>query len=317
MFRKLIIGWILPAVLFAWSGPADASEIVRRLGMTVFSALEVGQGARAAAMGNAFTSVANDVNAIWWNPAGLSDVERAEVSFTHTQWFVNSQFNSGALAYNRGVHSFAVNFLSFRPEELEERTIYKPLGTGRMLDLGTVGVGAAYARKFTDKLSFGVRVMWLKESLDLVDYSTLSVDFGTKFYIGFRSLRLSMSMRNFGRDLMVYRREFQQPLSFNLGSAAEVYGEKGDPFFLTGAFEMNFTVNAYERYHLGGEAWLANMLALRAGYMWNYDLFSTTAGAGIRIPYGPRYLTADIAWQQTKSEHHFDAPIRFSLSIGL
>ena len=34
----------------------------------------------------------------------------------------------------------------------------------------------------------------------------------------------------------------------------------------------------------GGEAWLMKVLALRAGYMFNYDVFSFVAGGGLRVP---------------------------------
>ena len=315
MYKKLIMGWSLVAVLLVWSDPASASAIVRRFGLTVFSALEVAQDARAVAMGKAFTPVANDVSAIWWNPAGLVEMEGPEVSFNHSRWFVNSQFNSGAIGYRKGIHAFAINFMSFSPEEVEETTIWEPQGTGRMLNLGTIGVGAAYARRFTDKLSFGARFMWLQESLDLVDYSTFSIDFGTTFQTGFRDFRLAMSMRNFGKDLQILRREFQQPLMFNLASAGELYGTKGDPFFLTGAFEMNFTINAEERYHLGGEAWLANMLALRAGYMFNYDMFGFVVGGGLKVPFAGRAIKVDFAWQNTR--YNLEMPLRFSVGLKL
>ena len=315
MYKRLFIGWSLAVVLLAWSDPADAGAIVRRFGLTVFSAQEVAQDARGIAMGKAFTPVVDDVNAIWWNPSGLVGMERAEISLNHSRWFVNSQFSSGAIGIRKGIHAVAVNFMSFAPEEVEETTILEPQGTGRMLDLGTVGMGAAYARRFTDKLSFGVRFMWLRESLDLVDYSTFSIDFGTTFQTGFRDFRLAMSMRNFGKDIQILRREFQQPLMFILAGAGELYGTKGDPFFLTGAFEMNFTVNAEERYHVGGEAWLMKVLALRAGYMFNYDVFSFVAGGGLKVPIVGRVLTMDFAWQ--KSRYNLEVPLRFSMGIKL
>lgn len=40
----------------------------------------LGSGARALGMGNAFTSIADDATAAWWNPAGLAQLERPELS---------------------------------------------------------------------------------------------------------------------------------------------------------------------------------------------------------------------------------------------
>jgi long-subunit fatty acid transport protein len=310
MYKRFIVVCTLATALLA--GPVFAGGLIKRPDLTIFSALAVAQSPRAVAMGSAYATAADDINAIWFNPAGLTGIQRGEVSFSHTQWFVDSKFNVGAIAYSNGAHTLAVSVMSFKPEDVEETTILKPGGTGQTLSLGTTGFGVAYARKFTDKLSFGIRFMLAREDLHVTDFTTYNVDFGTKFHTGLRSLRLSMSLRNFGKDTEVQRRQFQQPLAFNLGAAGEVVGQQGDPFYVTGAFEMNFLINWEERYHVGGEAWLANILALRAGYMFRYDSFGVTAGAGLKVPLAGRKIMADVAWQETKND--LNAPLR--LSVG-
>jgi len=314
MYKKLIVGWTLMAIL-VWAGPAGAGGTVKRIGLTIFSALEVGQSARAIGMGSAFTPVGDDINAIWWNPAGLSNLERPEVTFSHSEWFVDSQFNSGAIGMRRGIHAFGLSVLSFSPGDVEERTILQPSGTGRILSLGTTAIAGAYAIRFTNKLSFGVRIGWAHEDLHLTSFSTYNIDFGTRFYTGFRSFRLSMAMRNFGTDTSVLRREFQQPLVFNIGGAAEIIGIKGDPFYVTAAYELSFAINYEERHHFGGEAWVYNALALRAGYMANYDAVDFTAGAGVKLPFGKRNMTADFAWQQSKND--LNSPLRATFGFKL
>src|SRR6266850_2264315 len=42
-------------------------------------------GARADGMGRAFTAVANDANAIWWNPGGLAFIRGHDISLTYSQ----------------------------------------------------------------------------------------------------------------------------------------------------------------------------------------------------------------------------------------
>src|SRR6185436_1294683 len=48
--------------------------------------LKIGEGARASGMGEAFTAVADDSTAIFWNPAGLAQVNVVEAQFSHNQW---------------------------------------------------------------------------------------------------------------------------------------------------------------------------------------------------------------------------------------
>ena len=46
------------------------------VGTTSASFLEIGAGARSLAMGGAYVSLANDVSALYWNPAGIVSVVR-------------------------------------------------------------------------------------------------------------------------------------------------------------------------------------------------------------------------------------------------
>lgn len=47
--------------------------------------IPTGSGARALGMGGAFTAIADDATAAWWNPAGLAQLERPEVSIVGQQ----------------------------------------------------------------------------------------------------------------------------------------------------------------------------------------------------------------------------------------
>jgi hypothetical protein len=61
--------------------------------------LKVPAGARAVGMGGAFTAVADDATAAYWNPAGLSFLGYREVYFQHATMFSSAvQYNYGSLA---------------------------------------------------------------------------------------------------------------------------------------------------------------------------------------------------------------------------
>src|SRR3989339_598557 len=49
------------------------------------SFLKVGAGARAAAMGDAFSAVADDVTALYWNPAGLIQLKQNQLTIGHVE----------------------------------------------------------------------------------------------------------------------------------------------------------------------------------------------------------------------------------------
>jgi hypothetical protein len=61
--------------------------------------LKVPAGARAVGMGGAFTAVADDATAAYWNPAGLAFMKYKEVYFQHASMFNAAvQYNYGSLA---------------------------------------------------------------------------------------------------------------------------------------------------------------------------------------------------------------------------
>lgn len=76
----------------------------------------IGSGARAAGMANAFVAIADDATAASWNPAGLVQLERPEISFvgeyTHLwEWFesdIHQEFES-----RHDTNSLNLNYLSF------------------------------------------------------------------------------------------------------------------------------------------------------------------------------------------------------------
>src|SRR5690348_3174315 len=45
--------------------------------------LDFGAGARPLGMGGAFTAVADDVDSLYWNPAGLATFRSSQVTFQH------------------------------------------------------------------------------------------------------------------------------------------------------------------------------------------------------------------------------------------
>ncbi|MFB0904806.1 MAG: PorV/PorQ family protein [Nonlabens sp.] len=61
--------------------------------------LNIGVDAAALGMSNAVVASSNNVNSVYWNPAGLIRMEEQEVSLMHSSYFANiAQFNYAAFA---------------------------------------------------------------------------------------------------------------------------------------------------------------------------------------------------------------------------
>src|SRR5580658_4891423 len=71
-------------------------------GFTSANFLQVGMGARAAAMADSFTALSDDSTAVFWNPAGIYQADGTQLSLTHSQWLQNVNFETIALSQNLG-----------------------------------------------------------------------------------------------------------------------------------------------------------------------------------------------------------------------
>ncbi|MCK5503984.1 MAG: outer membrane protein transport protein, partial [Thermodesulfovibrionia bacterium] len=76
----------------------------------------VGSGARAAGMGGAFIGVADDATAASWNPAGLIQLERPEISVVYSYFKRNQRYSSSShpeIESENNMDSNSINYASF------------------------------------------------------------------------------------------------------------------------------------------------------------------------------------------------------------
>ena len=305
-YTKLII-----FVLYVCTSLFAENEF-KRLGKSGFSFLKISPSARAAGMGDAFTAVANDVTTIFFNPAGLTNINNFDFSFNHTNWIVNSSLISGVIGFPFGQRgALGISVISFATEEFEETTIFEPEGTGRMIKAGDIAIALAYALKLTDRLSFGLKGQYLEEFIDDDKAKGFAFDFSTFYMSGFRDLTIAMVMKNFGPDAKFLTKKFKLPLYFNVNTAISLLGKQGGPIQLLLSAESAFATDYRDRYHVGSELWIADMLALRGGYKFFYDTEDWTIGAGLKLKIGARRILIDIAYYNF--EEFFDPPLRISI----
>jgi hypothetical protein len=275
--------------------------------------LKIGTGARETAMGEAATAVVNDANSVFWNPAGISYLEKGEVIFSHNQWLVDSKHNAAVVAYPFGSYVVALNVVTLDINEFEETTALQPDGTGRMVQAGDLLIGLAVAKRFTDKLSIGVQVKYVQEKLDNYKFSNVLFDVGTIYYTGFRQLRLGFALQHFGPDMKLVNQEFRTPLLFRVSAADQIFSTKD--IALTLAAELVHPTDNVEWVNFGTEMSLLDYIKLRGGYRLDNDLSKMSFGIGIKPPVLAG-LDFKIDYSYTPSEIVFNDIQRFSLGLA-
>ena len=95
-------------VLLAWASTAAAQQV------EMSSTLNpVGSGARATGMGGAFIGVADDATAASWNPAGLVQLEKPEVSIVYSYFSRTQDYNSDAHPEIEGENGMDVDGVNY------------------------------------------------------------------------------------------------------------------------------------------------------------------------------------------------------------
>ncbi len=82
--------------------------------------LSIGVGGRALGMGGAFTSIANDVTAGYWNPAGLAEVSNSQIILMHDERFagiINYDYIGFAFKPNNS-YSLAVSMIRIGVDDI-------------------------------------------------------------------------------------------------------------------------------------------------------------------------------------------------------
>jgi len=84
MSRRLLLG-VVALTVAALAGRASADGV----GTSGAQFVTIAQGARALGMGGAFAAVADDANALWWNPAGIARSAYSEATLSDTLYLDN------------------------------------------------------------------------------------------------------------------------------------------------------------------------------------------------------------------------------------
>lgn len=196
--KKIIFIILIITLVVSGQSPAQFSK----RGTSGAQFLKIGVGARAQAMGGAFTAVANDASTLYWNPAGAARIPNADLIFSYTDWIADINHAFFGFVYNAGnIGSFGVSLTSVSMGQMEITTPEEPQGTGNYFSVSDVALGLTYARNMTDRFSFGIQLKLISQSIWDMNAFGWAFDIGTMYDVGLGGLKLAMNMANFGPEL--------------------------------------------------------------------------------------------------------------------
>ena len=253
--------------------------------------LRVGVGARGPAMGGAFSAIADDASAIYWNPSGLAQLQKREVSLSYNKYFEDTAAQFVAYAHpTEGNGTFAGSVRLMGVDDIEKRSITG--GDADTADLGSfdtqdMAVTFGWANKlgmWGGNLNYGASLKYVSSDLNTDKAQTGAVDLGLLYHLNedASGLGLSFAVLNLGGELKFKDEGDPLPLNLKPGAVYRCDFERWGR--LNAAIDADMLVNDGLLFVQPGlEWWPREMFALRTGYQFGRD---DDAGSGFAAGMG-------------------------------
>lgn len=281
---------LLGAVLVV---PVQGQKSIEKRGQASMTFLLINPSPRAAGM-VASSMLEGEAGALFQNPAGIANISKQiDVMFAQTQWIGDITQNAVAVAYRaEGVGVFGLSWVSMDHGDIFRTTINKDPFSKGFNEIGQVEtdegvIGVAYAREITNKFSVGGQVKQVRQTLQDTRADGIAFDLGLVYRTGYKNSRLTMSIRNFSKEVQYIKQSHQMPLSFKVGLSVDALAvvapglsESNSLFVLS---EVSHPRDSPEKVDIGLEYWFQEMIALRFGTGINYDENDLGLGLGLKF----------------------------------
>jgi hypothetical protein len=257
-----------------------SSIFAQTAGNAGVSFLKYGFGARNIAMGDLGVVGINDLTALSYNPALLSNYSKPQIMLTHSQniqdmasQLVGASFSLFGLPFAVGVNYTSIDEIQVRTIASEE-----PQSTfDAHYMFGSLSTGF----KVYDNISAGVTIKYIYENLLSDESSGFAYDFGLSYTDIIDGLDVGAAIKNIGSLSELRDESSKLPTDFRIGAA---YSMGIESFYST----LNF-IGGIQKYldtddthlHAGTEVVYDELLSIRLGYMSGYDSKGITTGLGV------------------------------------
>jgi hypothetical protein len=200
MMQRLTIICLSLLVVFLAAAPAGAGDINSGAGTSAFSFLKINVGGRAVGMGGAFTGLADDESALYYNPAGLVAFEQQRFIAEYHNYFAGLQ--SGFAGYvhplsESRAYGIQVSYLNYGEFTQTDR-MGNVEGTFGGSDLMLAGT---FALRRNHELMVGVTAKFIYERIQDYSATGLAVDLGVRYMTDRSRYGGGLLIQNLGTQL--------------------------------------------------------------------------------------------------------------------
>lgn len=177
-----------------------AKNINSSAGTSSFSFLKINVGGRAVGMGGAYTGLADDESALYYNPAGIAATEDPRFIAEYHNYFVGLQSGFGGYVRPLGrdkavaLHFSYLNYGEFTQTD-QAGNIEGTFGGGDFMLAGT------FAMRRTNRLMVGVTAKFIYEKIQEFSATGLALDLGLRYNSDRERFSAGLLIQNLGTQL--------------------------------------------------------------------------------------------------------------------
>jgi len=263
-YRNLLLAGLVSFLLSGQLLAMNIDDINDKAGTSAFPFLKINVSARAVAMGGAFTGLADDVSALYYNPAGIvSYDEENRYILGYHNYFVDIQSGFAGFVKQWKEDVFLAGYFSYlnygdfiETDELGN-TSDNTFSGGDLL--GAVSV--AYRHNYSYMVGGTIKIIYEK----IHEYSSkgIALDIGAKYSSNRERFNAGLAIQNLGKQLTALGLEkYRLPLTIRAGVSVI---PKGLPMVL--ATDLIFPVDNNFTVAIGAEYREFKPVYIRMG--WN------------------------------------------------
>jgi hypothetical protein len=284
-------------------------------GTTGAQVLKFGIGARAIAMGEAYTAIAEDADAIYWNPAGITQLKRPEAMAMYTVWFEDIRFaNTGCvLPFKDDCLGISIDVLFAGIIDMYDR-YNRALDEQYMAYDGVVTF--SYAKTFKSFMA-GMNIKHIYSRIEEEVASAWGFDFGLLRNFG-KKFKSGLVVKNLGTGMKYNKKTDPLPTNIKAGVSYEMFNDR-----LLLAADAGFPIDNSMTTHYGAEyRWpMEHVIVMpRIGYKKNsLSEINSKAGLSIGIGLKHRDYSINCVWVpywELGNTYRISANFRFGKSIS-
>ena len=270
-FKYIILYILLPLFVMAKQPAFSAGSSSNLL-------LRFGSSARVSGFSEAFTGLADDENALFYNPGGLPNLKYGVLSFNHTQWLEDIRIDNLIYAHKLSFNSaVAVAVTHMWMPSIQGKDQFGQ--NTEMFDVSSSIVQIGFGYKVQRASYLGLNVKYFQDRLAGYNAAGFAFDAGFFMHTMIRKLTFGLVVQNLGSRIRYDQVKQMIPLTYRAGLAYRLFSD-----------HLTITVDAVKSHdtdlyvNTGLEFNLERFFFLRIGnQIINEQNLNLTYGLGLRI----------------------------------